>query len=70
MLFYCAAAYKQKQLMSRPPVLGLALLQHIFLIQELTKRDILLVQQRLQMRGCVQVKLPKHGDRHEHTLSC
>lgn len=46
---------------NRPPVLGLALLQHILLVHKLCECDILLVQQGLQMRRCVQVKLPKHG---------
>lgn len=33
-----------KPTVNRPPVLGLALLQHVFLIHELTESDILLVQ--------------------------
>lgn len=50
----------------RPPVLGLALLQHIVLVQELRESDILLVQQRLEVRRCDQVKLPEHGWWHIH----
>lgn len=49
---------------NRPPVLRLALLQHILLIHELGESYILFVQQSLQVGGRVQVKLPKHGGWH------
>ena len=44
-------------------VLGLALLQDIILLHQLSQRHVLPVQQLVNVGGGVQVELPKHGGR-------
>lgn len=43
-------------------VLSFALLQHIVFIQQLDQRHVLLFQQLLHLRRCVEIKLPEHDD--------
>lgn len=47
----------------QPTVLGLALLQNVILLHQLSKRHVLPVQQLVDVGGGVQVELPKHGGR-------
>lgn len=47
----------------QPTVLGLALLQNVILLHQLSQRHVLPVQQLVDVGGGVQVKLPKHGGR-------
>lgn len=47
----------------QPTVLGLALLQNVILLHQLSQRHVLPVQQLVNVGGGVQVKLPKHGGR-------
>lgn len=42
-------------------VLSLALLQDVILLHQFFQRHIFIVQQLVNVRGGVQVKLPKHG---------
>lgn len=49
----------------QPTVLGLALLQDVILLHQLSQRHVLPVQQLVNVGGGVQVKLPKHGGRWE-----
>lgn len=39
----------------------LTLLQHILLIQKLSQNQVVPLQQRINVRAGVQIKLPKHG---------
>lgn len=43
-------------------VLGLALLQDVVFVHHLQQRDVLLLQQRVDVRRGVEVKFPKHDD--------
>lgn len=47
----------------QPAVLGLALLQDVILLHQLSQRHVLSVQQLVDVGGGVQVELPEHGGR-------
>lgn len=47
----------------QPTVLGLALLQDVIFLHQLSQRHVLPVQQLVDVGGGVQIELPKHGGR-------